>query len=70
MVKIETPCINVCKLTADTKQCIGCYRFVDEITNWINMTDFDRMNIMSKLKEREHEEEKKRKDSIYTIRTE
>jgi predicted Fe-S protein YdhL (DUF1289 family) len=31
---IESPCIAVCKLDDAGRICIGCYRTVDEITEW------------------------------------
>jgi|TARA_R100001509_G_scaffold87718_1_gene49983 predicted Fe-S protein YdhL (DUF1289 family) len=32
-MKIESPCIGVCELKDDV--CIGCNRTIEEITNWV-----------------------------------
>ena len=62
-----TPCVNVCKLTTDTNQCIGCFRYADEIADWIHLTEDQRSDIMVKLKERKNEEEKKGQNSLHSI---
>lgn len=64
-----SPCVKVCRLTADTLICVGCYRYAYEIANWIHLTDGDRQAIMDQLKEREHEEEKKRESGIHSVCT-
>lgn len=47
--KIESPCIQVCRMDLDTLICQGCGRSKDQITNWILYTDEQRATIMSQL---------------------
>jgi len=50
-MKIETPCISICKL--DSKSiCIGCFRTTDEIARWREMTNCERVAIMRDLDRR------------------
>jgi uncharacterized protein len=29
-----SPCINICQMDPDKEFCLGCFRTLDEITNW------------------------------------
>lgn len=49
---METPCINVCVIEADTGLCAGCGRSLDEISRWATMTDAQRQRIMLELADR------------------
>jgi uncharacterized protein len=49
---METPCINVCVIEADTRLCAGCGRSIDEIATWAAMTDGERERIMRDLPQR------------------
>jgi uncharacterized protein len=49
---LETPCINVCLLDAETELCIGCGHTIDEIARWATMSDGERSAIMAALPER------------------
>ena len=31
---VASPCINVCRMDAQTGLCVGCYRTIDEIARW------------------------------------
>ena len=35
---IPSPCISVCQIDEETNFCIGCYRDIDEIRDWIIMS--------------------------------
>lgn len=48
-----SPCKNICKLDADRKFCIGCYRTVEERKNWYKYSKEEKLEIMSILPERE-----------------
>lgn len=50
--EIESPCVNICRMDADNRYCIGCFRTVQEIQNWTTMTDEERERIMSQLDSR------------------
>jgi predicted Fe-S protein YdhL (DUF1289 family) len=49
---LETPCVNVCLLDAETGLCIGCGRTVDEIACWATMSNGEQRAIMAALPER------------------
>jgi predicted Fe-S protein YdhL (DUF1289 family) len=49
---LETPCVNVCVIEADTGLCAGCARTLDEISRWARMTDEERQRIMLSLADR------------------
>ncbi len=31
---VDSPCVNVCKMTPDRSHCEGCFRTIDEIRAW------------------------------------
>ena len=37
-LNVDSPCIQVCKLN-DCGVCIGCFRTIDEIAGWTEMTE-------------------------------
>ena len=52
---IQSPCVRVCQLDPDTGFCRGCYRTVDEIAGWPEMSDRDKeecLNLLAERKER------------------
>ncbi|MEI7917009.1 MAG: DUF1289 domain-containing protein [Methylophilaceae bacterium] len=49
---IVSPCIGVCAMNDTTGFCMGCYRTVDEIREWWNMTDEEREKVMGTLDQR------------------
>ena len=49
---IETPCIGVCTIDDNNGLCMGCYRSLEEIQNWWDMTDEQRTNVTEQLQQR------------------
>ena len=49
---VKSPCINICKIDQGNALCIGCYRNVDEVSNWIYLSDEQKKIILSKAQER------------------
>lgn len=49
---IVSPCIGVCTMNDSTGFCQGCYRTVEEIREWWNMTDQEREKVMGVLDQR------------------
>jgi predicted Fe-S protein YdhL (DUF1289 family) len=47
--EIESPCVQICVVHPETRICTGCYRTIDEITDWSRMTSEARRNIMYDL---------------------
>jgi len=33
-MSVSSPCINICRMSADTGYCEGCFRTLDEIAGW------------------------------------
>jgi hypothetical protein len=46
-----TPCKHICKYN-ENKICIGCKRNSEEISNWLNYSDIERLEIIKKIKTR------------------
>jgi predicted Fe-S protein YdhL (DUF1289 family) len=49
---IVSPCIGVCAINDSNGFCQGCYRTVEEIREWWNMTDEEREKVMGSLDQR------------------
>lgn len=49
---IKSPCRNICKITADTGLCIGCFRSIQEISVWKDLTEKQRSDILLLIEER------------------
>ncbi|MEO1541949.1 MAG: DUF1289 domain-containing protein [Pseudomonadota bacterium] len=49
---IESPCVKVCVIHPEARLCIGCYRSIDEITDWANLTAEARRAVMDELPSR------------------
>ena len=49
---IVSPCIGVCAMNDSNGLCHGCYRTVEEIREWWNMTDKEREKVMGALDQR------------------
>jgi len=49
---VSSPCINVCKMDANSGLCIGCFRTLDEITAWSRSDDSARNEILAAVAQR------------------
>tara|TARA_Y100000389_G_scaffold189395_1_gene213078 strand:+ start:1626 stop:1841 length:216 start_codon:yes stop_codon:yes gene_type:complete len=49
---IKSPCKNICKIDEGNGLCIGCYRDIEEVSNWIYLTDEQKKIVLSKAQER------------------
>ncbi|MEE3361044.1 MAG: DUF1289 domain-containing protein [Pseudomonadota bacterium] len=50
--EIESPCVKLCSIHPEAKLCVGCFRSIDEITQWSRMNPVDRHRIMAELPDR------------------
>lgn len=50
--EVQSPCIQICVVHPEERICTGCYRTIDEITQWSKMSPEDRTRIMDELPER------------------
>jgi len=50
--EISTPCVRICVVDPLTALCIGCGRSTEEIADWLDMSEPERVSIMAGLGER------------------
>ncbi|CAO3414916.1 DUF1289 domain-containing protein [Azospirillum argentinense] len=50
---VPSPCISVCKLTADRAYCIGCLRTLEEIRGWKHMDADQKRALLADLENRQ-----------------
>lgn len=48
---VPSPCLSVCRFDGEP-YCVGCYRNVDEIREWIIMTREQKLEVLGKLEQR------------------
>jgi predicted Fe-S protein YdhL (DUF1289 family) len=49
MAAIETPCVKLCTLDAQTGHCLGCGRTLEEIARWTLISASERAEVMAAL---------------------
>ena len=55
---IKSPCVKICKYEKSFMNgnvCIGCFREQHEITNWVKMSNSDKLLVLDDAKERKRE---------------
>lgn len=55
MPPVESPCISVCNMNADTALCEGCWRTLDEIAGWSVMSDDEKRAALTEVRARKEE---------------
>ncbi|MDO9450169.1 MAG: DUF1289 domain-containing protein [Rugosibacter sp.] len=50
MTAIDSPCVNVCRMQGTL--CLGCYRTLDEIALWSQMSGAEKQQVLSAVAER------------------
>jgi predicted Fe-S protein YdhL (DUF1289 family) len=53
---IPTPCLSVCRFDGDP-YCVGCYRNLDEIREWIIMSKEQKLKVYDLIAERKQNKE-------------
>jgi predicted Fe-S protein YdhL (DUF1289 family) len=48
----KSPCVKVCRIEGNF--CTGCYRTIDEIRDWMVMSDYEQQKLLHELKWRKH----------------
>ena len=46
---IATPCVKVCVVDGESGLCMGCYRQLSEVAQWVRFSDEERAAIMADL---------------------
>ncbi len=49
-MKIKSPCIEICQLDDDGKLCLGCFRYLDEISGWQTFSEEKKKKILDAIK--------------------
>jgi len=50
--RVASPCVSICVIDQVSGWCIGCYRTLDEIAGWIDLSTAERSAIVAKLAQR------------------
>tara|TARA_R110002153_G_scaffold57376_1_gene157869 strand:- start:232 stop:471 length:240 start_codon:yes stop_codon:yes gene_type:complete len=50
--EVESPCIKICVVHAESRLCTGCLRSIDEIAAWSRMSPEARSAVMAELPDR------------------
>jgi len=49
---LKTPCIGLCEMSDGWGICLGCGRRIEEIMDWMGMTDQERETIILETRDR------------------
>ena len=49
---IASPCNKVCVVDPERRQCIGCWRTLEEIAAWGSMTDEQQLAVLKQVEQR------------------
>ncbi|MDO5289191.1 MAG: DUF1289 domain-containing protein [Pseudomonadota bacterium] len=49
---VPSPCINVCRMTADRSHCEGCFRTLEEIRAWRGLDDAGKRAVWAAIAQR------------------
>ncbi len=49
---IKSPCKKICIINKNSNICKGCYRTLDEISNWIKFDQLTKKEILDKVEVR------------------
>ena len=52
---VPSPCIGVCEMDPIHNWCLGCYRTMDEITDWFKFNDDKKRTILERVIDRKAE---------------
>jgi len=47
-----SPCVSICRLDDRTGLCVGCFRNIDEIRDWMIMPPDERQAVLRRIDER------------------
>ena len=50
---VDSPCIQVCTYDEEEEFCIGCYRTIEELQDWLIMTRQQKLEVLKKIEERQ-----------------
>ena len=47
--EVQSPCIKICVIHPEERLCVGCYRSIEEIGRWSQMTAPERKAVLDDL---------------------
>lgn len=50
--EIESPCVKLCVVHPEERLCVGCFRTIEEISQWSRLTPAARATILADLPDR------------------
>ena len=53
--EVQSPCIGVCSIDETSGYCQGCYRTIEEIKGWWNMSRPQQEKLVVELEERQQQ---------------
>lgn len=51
---IPSPCVQVCQLDPVSKLCLGCYRSIEEISDWLELSMEQKQAVLARVEARRH----------------
>lgn len=58
MPKVESPCVRNCCLN-DNDICMGCFRTLDEIKDWLSLSDAGKNQVLEQCESRRLQKQQK-----------
>jgi len=55
MSAVQSPCVEICQLDPVSGMCLGCFRTMDEIASWIELTDIEKQSVLFNAQKRKSE---------------
>lgn len=52
---VPSPCINVCRMNAQTGLCEGCFRTIDEIAHWSAASNAEKRAVWEEIRWRQEQ---------------
>ena len=50
--QVPSPCLSVCRMETHSELCAGCFRTLDEIAAWGQLSDVDKREVWQRIAER------------------
>lgn len=51
--EVQSPCIGICSIDEASGYCQGCYRTIEEIKGWWNMSQQEQTQLVAELEQRQ-----------------
>ncbi len=53
--EVQSPCVGVCSIDEASGFCHGCYRTIEEIKGWWNMSQPEQLKLVADLEQRQNQ---------------